>query len=70
MTPKNRNNRFGPTRKIIGRREFRTVNHPPGSYSVELTLECGHKITRKGSQEPYVSAHCRKCGERLMGKVR
>lgn len=61
MTGRKPNNRFGPTRLIVQRRRFTTPDHPPGTYSVELLLECGHVVIRKGSQEPYISVHCRAC---------
>jgi hypothetical protein len=41
-----------PWRKVVGRESYTTSSHSRGTYSVALTLECGHQKHYKGSREP------------------
>lgn len=50
-----------PLRKILSRREYVTKSHPRGTYSMALTLECGHTVHCKGSQEPKHRCRCYWC---------
>jgi hypothetical protein len=55
-----------PLRQIVERQRYRTASHPRGTYSVLLTLSCGHVVHRKGSAEPAgTHARCRECGSDL-----
>lgn len=54
----------GPTmllKKISDRRYYEPKSAPHGTGSVELSLECGHKIHRKQSAEPRYQARCQYC---------
>lgn len=50
-----------PLRDIAKRRIYRSPSHPHGTYSVVVTLECGHEQYYKGSREPKRSARCQEC---------
>lgn len=50
-----------PLRAITGRRYFQPKYAANNASSVELTLECGHKIIRKKSSEPRKSVRCEDC---------
>lgn len=54
---------LAPLRKIVKREPYTTKSHPHGTFSVALTLECGHKKHLKGSQcpESQKRARCREC---------
>ena len=53
-----------PLRKIVSRKDYQTSSHPHGTRSVELELECGHKIHCKGSKEPKYKARCGWCKDK------
>ena len=49
-------------KRIVSREYYRTSSHPNNANdSVLLTLECGHVVHRKGSDEPRNKAMCREC---------
>ena len=50
-----------PLKAIIGRRYYQPKYAANNASSVELTLECGHKITRPKSGEPRKSVRCEDC---------
>jgi hypothetical protein len=50
-----------PLRKIVRCERYRTKSHPRGTWSVILTLECGHKVRRKGGQYARYRARCWEC---------
>lgn len=50
-----------PMRKIVDRRYYEPKYAPANTGSVELTLECGHKIRRKQSSEPRHQCRCEDC---------
>lgn len=50
-----------PLRRIVRQRNYQTINHPHGAYSVELELECGHKTRVKFSKAPKHRARCLSC---------
>lgn len=50
-----------PLRAITDRRYYHPKNATAGTGSVELTLECGHKIRKKRSAEPRRFARCEDC---------
>lgn len=52
-----------PLRAITKSRMYVTPSHPHGTWSVILTLECGHEAYYKGSREPKRMVRCRQCWE-------
>ncbi len=50
-----------PMKQIVDRRYYAPKHAAPGTGSVELTLECGHKIHRKRSDEPRYQCRCEPC---------
>ena len=50
-----------PMKKIVDRRYYEPKSAPHGTGSVELTLECGHKVRRKQSAEPRYQVRCEDC---------
>jgi len=51
--------------KIINRERWSDRHCRPNEGSVTLTLECGHKINKKQSQEPKSYCLCEECGEEV-----
>lgn len=50
-----------PLKPIVKREYYRHPFTPKGSGSVFLTLECGHMVRRKCSEEPKRQARCLQC---------
>lgn len=56
-----------PLRRIVKKEYWRCRNHPTSAKdSVTVTLECGHTVRFKGSQEPENKAGCWRCREDLI----
>lgn len=53
--------RKGPMRRVVRAREYRTPNHPKGTWSVAMRLECGHECHQKGSIRVPKRKHCPDC---------
>lgn len=61
--------RKDPLRTIVGvKRQWSHLFH--GGWGLTLTLECGHKVFRKGSREPKSRARCWECGQEERRKNR
>lgn len=52
-----------PLREIVREHWYKTPSHPNGTFSVRVTLECGHEKYYKGSQKPMRQCRCGECGE-------
>lgn len=50
-----------PMRRITERRYYTPQYASHGTGSVELTLDCGHKVRRKRSSEPRRQCRCQEC---------
>lgn len=50
-----------PLVRVARAEKYRTRNHPTGTYSYLITLECGHYTGRKGSQGVPKRVRCGEC---------
>lgn len=54
-------NVLGYLRKVVGDYTFRKSSCPLNGCTRVLRLECGHEVSRKGSQPVPKRAHCLEC---------
>ena len=52
-------------RKIVEREYLSSKHCRDGEGSVWLTLECGHIVRKKGSQEPENYCLCKQCDNKI-----